>query len=177
MKTILAAIAGLLLLTAGAARAEVVSAETNGAVIRQSVTIRAPAARVWEALIHPSRWWDSGHTFSGAADNLYIDLSQAGCLCERTPGGGHVRHLSLVYFSPGQELRFEGGMGPMQTSGTTGHMSWTVREANGVTTLTWTYALGGYFPGGIAAFAPAVDGMLGQQVGRLKTFVETGRPG
>lgn len=88
-----------------------------------------------------------------------------------------MRHLSLVYFDPGHQLRFEGGMGPMQTTGTSGHMDWTVEAHDGHTTLTWTYAVGGFFPGGFVAFAPAIDAMLGEQVSRLKAYVETGRPG
>jgi hypothetical protein len=168
----IALVAGLA--AAGAAQADVVSSQEGGAVIRETFTVHAPAARVFEAMIHPGPWWNAGHTFSRNAANLYVDTGANGCLCEHLPGGGFVRHLNVVYFAPGQEIRFEGGMGPMQTTGTSGHMSWAVSEAAGVTTVTWTYAVGGYFPGGFVAFAPRIDGMLGEQTSRLKTFLETG---
>jgi uncharacterized protein YndB with AHSA1/START domain len=174
IRRLLAAMAVLAL--TGAARAEVVSAEPNGAVIRETFTVDVPAARVFAAMLEPRRWWNVDHTFSHDVDNLFVDTRNGGCLCERLPGGGHVRHLSVVYFEPGREIRFEGGMGPMQTSGTTGHMAWRVSEAGGHTTVTWTYALGGYFPGGIAAFAPAADAMLGEQTSRLRNYLTSGRP-
>lgn len=47
---------------------------------------------------------------------------------------------------------------------------------SGGTQFEWTYAVGGYMPGGLAAIAPAVDAVLGDQLNRLKRFVESGRP-
>lgn len=175
MKHAVLAILAAAALTAPA-RAEVVSAEAGGAVIRETFTVDVPAARVFAAMMEPRRWWNGDHTFSHDVANLYVDTRNGGCLCERLPNGGHVRHLSVVYFEPGREIRFEGGMGPMQTSGTTGHMAWRITESGGHTTVTWIYALGGYWPGGIAAFAPAVDGMLGEQTTRLRNYLTTGRP-
>jgi hypothetical protein len=35
---------------------------------------------------------------------------------------------------------------------------------------------GGYMAGGLARFAPVVDRVYAQQVERLKTYAETGRP-
>jgi len=49
-------------------------------------------------------------------------------------------------------------------------------KEGGKTELSLTYALGGYLPGGADKLAPVVDGVLGQQVGRLKSLVETGSP-
>lgn len=175
MKPVFLALVAALAL-GGLARAEVVDSAPGGATIRESVVINAPAARVWAAMIRPALWWNSSHTYSGSAANLYVDLGQAGCLCEHTEHGGHVRHLSLVYLDPGHELRFEGGMGPLQTTGASGHMDWSLTEADGRTTVTWTYALGGYFPGGFVAFAPRVDGMLAEQVAGLKRYVEATPP-
>ncbi len=39
-----------------------------------------------------------------------------------------------------------------------------------------TYSVGGFIDGGFDKMAPAVDGVLGEQLERLKRFVETGKP-
>jgi hypothetical protein len=53
---------------------------------------------------------------------------------------------------------------------------WSLAEKDGRTTLTQIYFVGGYFPGGLDKLAPAVDGVLGEQLARLKSYVETGKP-
>jgi len=40
-----------------------------------------------------------------------------------------------------------------------------------------TYTVGGYRPGGLEEWAPAVDGVLGGQLLRLERLMETGKPG
>jgi hypothetical protein len=65
----------------------------------------------------------------------------------------------------------------VKESGATGHLVWSLDEKAGKTTLTQTYFVGGYYPGGLGALAPAVDGVLAEQLGRLKAYVETGKPG
>ncbi|MBP8247912.1 MAG: ATPase, partial [Phenylobacterium sp.] len=80
MKTVLAALAALSL--AGAARAEVADQSPQGFEIRHVVTIAAPPSKVRAATLEPGRWWNSAHSWSGAAKNLSIDLT-TGCFCER----------------------------------------------------------------------------------------------
>lgn len=63
-----------------------------------------------------------------------------------------------------------------QQTGVAGSMLWKLTESAGGTQFEWTYTVGGYMPGGLAAIAPAVDGVLAGQLQRLKRFVETGRP-
>ena len=55
-------------------------------------------------------------------------------------------------------------------------MIWKLTESAGGTQVEWTYTVGGYMPGGLAAIAPAVDAVLAGQLQRLKQFIETGRP-
>ena len=65
----------------------------------------------------------------------------------------------------------------MSTSGATGHMVCSVEARDGHTVITWRYSIGGYFAsGGLRPFAPAVDGMLGGTITRLKSYLVTGRP-
>jgi hypothetical protein len=85
-------------------------------------------------------------------------------------------HLTVVYVIAQKEIRFSGGLGPLQQTGVAGSMIWKLTEAAGGTQFEWTYTVGGYMPGGLAAIAPAVDAVLADQLNRLKRFVETGRP-
>jgi len=166
-----------LTLAATAARAEVTDAAPGGFQVRQVAEIAAPAARVWASLVQPSTWWDPAHTWSGSAANLSLAAASGGCFCERLPGGGSVLHMSTVYAAPGQKLTMFGALGPLQGSGAAGHMTFGLAEKDGKTTLTVTYDVGGYMKGGLDKIAAPVDGVIGQQVARLKRQVETGKPG
>lgn len=157
------------------ASAEVVDAAANGFQVKREALINAPADKVYAALIQPSAWWNKDHTWSGSAANLSLAAMSGGCLCEKLPSGGSAQHMTVVFARPGQALRLFGGLGPLQMSGATGHLAWTLTETNGQTTLVQTYDVGGYMKGGLDKIAPAVDGVLSEQFDRLKAYVETGK--
>jgi uncharacterized protein YndB with AHSA1/START domain len=159
-----------------AARAAVVDAAPGGFQVKQSVEIAAPAAKVWDALGQVGGWWDGEHSWSHDARNLTLDLKPGGCFCESLPNGGGVRHLTVVFVAPGKSAVLDGMLGPLLFSGGDGRLVWNLTEKDGHTTLTQTYFVGGYFPGGFDKIAPAVDGVLADQIGRLKAYVETGKP-
>jgi uncharacterized protein YndB with AHSA1/START domain len=175
MKLWISAVA--LALAATTARAEVVDARPNGFEVKHEVEIAAPAAKVWAAILQPAGWWDPRHTWSGSAANLSLAAASGGCFCERLPGGGSVLHLSTVNAVPNQKLVLFGALGPLQGSGAAGHLAFVLAETDGKTTLTVTYDVGGYMKGGLDKIAGPVDGVLGQQVTRLKAQVETGKAG
>lgn len=171
MRTMIMA-AGLALLAVGAARAEVVDAQANGFEVRREVVVNAPAAMVWETLVRPAKWWTSAHTWSGSAANLSLGAASGGCFCERLPNGGSVLHMTTVNAAPGTRLVLSGALGPLQSSGATGALTFTLAEANGKTTVTVTYDVGGYFKGGLDKLAAPVDAVIGQQVAGLKAAAE-----
>ena len=171
---VVAMMAGLAL--ASGARAEVVDANPGGFQVEQTVQIAAPAGKVWAALGQFDGWWDAQHSWSHDAKNFSLDLKPGGCLCERLPDGGGVRHMTVIFVAPSKTAILDGTLGPLMDSGSTGHLVWSLAEQDGRTTLTQTYYVGGYFPGGLDKLAPAVDGVLGQQITRLKSYVETGKP-
>jgi uncharacterized protein YndB with AHSA1/START domain len=177
MKLAAPVLAVLTLLTAGAARAEVVDAQPNGFETKRVVVIAKPAAEVWAALVQPAKWWSSDHTWSGSAANLSLAAAPGACFCEKMPNGGAVLHMTVVNSQPGKQLTLFGGLGPLQFSGASGHLVWALAEADGKTTLTWSYDAGGYMKGGLDKIAPIVDQVLGQQQDRLKAYVETGKAG
>ena len=153
-----------------------VDSAANGFTVRNVAVIAAHPSRVYNAALESvGRWWNPAHSYSKNAANLTLEARPGGCLCERLPNGG-VTHLTVVYTAAQQEIRFTGGLGPLQRTGIAGSMIWKLTESAGTTQFEWTYTVGGYMPGGLAAIAPAVDSVLADQLQRLKRFVETGRP-
>jgi uncharacterized protein YndB with AHSA1/START domain len=175
-KLILPAVTAALALCAAGVRAEVVDAQPNGFEVRQTETIDAHADRVWDALTHPEKWWNSEHTWSHDAHNLWMDVKPGGCWCEHLKDGGGAWHLTVIFIEPHRTLRFAGALGPISLSGADGHLTWELHEHDGKTTLVQTYDVGGYRKGGLDQFAAPVDTVLGEQMERLERYVETGHP-
>jgi uncharacterized protein YndB with AHSA1/START domain len=164
-----------LALAAGSSRAAVTDKSAAGFEVTEKATIAATPAKVWDGLMHPARWWNPKHTWSGDAKNLSFDPS--GCFCERLKKGA-VRHMSIVYADEAKQLRLFGALGPLQFTGAAGHMAVTLKPAEaGGADVVMTYDVGGYAKGGLAeTLAAPVDAVLGEQLARLKKAVETGKP-
>jgi uncharacterized protein YndB with AHSA1/START domain len=162
------------LIVAGPAAAEVVDVQPSGFEVREVAQFNAPPAKVWAALVQIGRWWSPVHTFSHDAANLTLDPRAGGCFCETLKDGGSVAFMRVIYVAPGSILRLEGALGPLQTTGASGHLAWTLKAKDGGTELTSTYDVGGYACGGFGGWAPVVDRVLGEQYAGLKRFVETG---
>ena len=174
MKTILGLGFAALALAATVARAEVTDRSAAGFEVTEKATISASPGKVWDTLMRPSRWWSPAHTFSHDAKNLSFDPS--GCFCE-TLKQGAVRHMTIVYADKAAQLRLFGALGPLQTTGATGHIGVTLKAVGAGTDVVLTYDVGGYAKGGLAdVYAVPVDRVLGEQLERLKKAVETGKP-
>ena len=157
--------------------AEVMSVGPSGFAVKHEVTVKATPRPVYDALtVKVGSWWNPEHTFSHDARNLSIAAVPGGCFCERLPDGGGVQHMTVVYASPGRALRMTGALGPLQGLGLAGSMTWDLAKSEAGTKLVVTYGIGGYLAGGFEKIAPIVDSVVGEQVGRLKAFVETGNP-
>jgi uncharacterized protein YndB with AHSA1/START domain len=156
---------------------DVLDAADNGFTVSNTVMVSAPPDKAYAAMVQDvGKWWDSAHTFSQTAANLSIDAKPQGCWCEKLPGQGGVRHLTVVYVSPGKAIGFEGGLGPLQTMGAAGSMTWKFQPAENGTKVEIRYAVGGYKPGGFKDLAPIVDSMLRSQLERYKRYSDTGKP-
>ena len=170
---LLAALLGCVAWTA--VHAEITDAEANGFTVKHAVTISADRASVYAAAVDRiGDWWSSDHTFSGNAANLYIETGTPGCFCETLGEGAGLVHMAVTFVNPGVMLRLTGGLGPLGLLGVAGNMTWEFDAAEDGTVMTLQYAVGGYMPGGLDAFAEAVDGVLVEQMTRLKAFIETG---
>ena len=166
----------LVLACAGETRAEVVSSAANGFEVRETAHIAARPDAVYAAIVTPSHWWDSAHTYSKSAANLTLDARAGGCWCETLADGGAVQHLIVVLAMPGKTLRLRGALGPLQGLGVDGAMTWKISPSPTGSDLELTYTVGGFTKDGLDKLAAPVDGVLGEQVQRLKEFIETGAP-
>ena len=170
-------IAALTFVAADPSVATVMSVGPSGFEIKQTVHIAASPDKVYAALVQPSLWWDSGHTFSQNAANLSLDAHAGGCFCEALPNGGSVQHEVVIQAAPGEALVMHGALGPFQARGVDGALAFRLTAAAGGTDLTMTNDLGGYMAEGFADWAPRADAMLAGQMARLKAYLETGKPG
>ena len=148
--------------------AEVLSSGDGGFSISHTAEIAASPEVVWRTMTsHIDQWWNGAHSWSAYASNLTIEPELGSCFCERLPDGGKVEHLRIIYLSPGKEIRFDGALGPLQTMAVNGRMIWKIQPAEAGSKVSFTYHVHGYAEGGFEQLAPAVDGVIGEQLSRL----------
>lgn len=172
-----AVLVAALLLPAAVASAGVVDTSGDGFTLRTTITVSgspADAYRIVSGSI--GEWWHPDHTYSGDARNMSIDVPSGGCFCEQLANGGIVRHMTVVYANPGATLRLTGGLGPLQEMAAAGTLTWNFTAAPGGTTIEMTFSAFGYHPKGLGSMAGIFDAVLGEQMARLKSFIDTGKP-
>jgi len=177
MKNLLRTILFFHLIFAGATMAEVTDAAPGGFTTVSEVLIDASNEMVWQAAIDDvGVWWSSDHTISGDASRLSITAVPQGCFCERFGTGAGVVHMLVTMVNPGVIVRLTGGLGPLGLMGVNGNMTWEFEAVEGGTNVRFTYAVGGYRPGGLDSIAANVDYVIGEALARLKAHIETGDP-
>ena len=125
----------------------------------------------WGTLITAEESW------SGNADNHYLDAQATGCFCEKLPKPadapadqrmGSVEHMHVIYADPqGGILRMTGGLGPLQGEALGGIMTIKLVSIEGGTRIDVDYAVGGLLRIKGEQIATPVDKVLGEQFGRL----------
>lgn len=161
----------------GIASAEVLDAGPGGFSLAHEVVIDADRATVWQAAVGEiGDWWSSDHTISGDARNMSIDATPQGCFCETLGEKGGVVHMTVTFVNPQVLLRLTGGLGPLGLMGVDGNMVWELFDDEAGTRVKFSYSVGGYMSGGLDTIAGPVDGVIGEALLRMKTFVETGSP-
>ena len=184
------------------ARSEVTESSASSFKVKHVQTVTAKPEKAWQSFLAVDKWWSGEHTYSGSAANLRLDARAGGCFCE-TAGERQALHMTVGFVDPGhllrmlgglgplagklhtgrsrndhvapnQRLTMTGGLGPLQTSGASGAMTFQIVPQGEGSNLTLVYEVGGFYPGGLAAIASGVDGVLGEQFARLKRLIETG---
>jgi hypothetical protein len=163
----------LLMLASAPAAAEVAASSDVGFVLHNEATVTASPDTAFAALAKPSDWWNAEHSYSGDAANMTIEPTAGGCFCEAIPeGGGSVEHMRVVYFDPRvRTLRLRGSLGPLQGEALTGTLTMTVEPAGTGSKIVWDYVVGGYARFSLTEFAPAVDGVVAEQLDRLAALL------
>jgi len=158
-----------------AARASVADSSAAGFTLKYDATVHATPAAAMAAVERVGAWWNMEHSYSNDGRNLSLDARPGGCFCEKLPGGGGVKHMEVVAVLPAKRLVLLGGLGPLQSMGATGAMTWAFQPADGGTRITLTYAVSAWRAGGMAALAPLVDGVIADQFDRAVKYVDRGR--
>lgn len=164
-------------MASGSAVAEVTDSAENGFTTTHEVVISAARARVWQAAVDEiGQWWSDDHTVNGDAGRMAIRSVPQGCFCEMFENGGGIVHMTVTFVNPGVILRLTGGLGPLGLMGVDGNMTWEFFDEGERTRVRFTYAVGGYRPGGLNAVALPVDYVIGEALARMQAYVETGDP-
>jgi uncharacterized protein YndB with AHSA1/START domain len=164
----------VLLGVAESTSAAVIDIAPSGIAVKNEVLVTASPDAVYAALLHDvGRWWNGKHTYSGDSANLSIDARPGGCFCEKLAGDGGVEHARVIALIPASLVRMSGALGPLQSSGLAGTLTWKFTAANGGTKVEMSYSVGGYLEGGFQPIAAPVDGVLRDQLERLKAYVES----
>lgn len=173
----LIATGAVLALASAPAAAEVSASSEAGFVLHNEATVAAAPDTAFAALTRPGDWWSSEHSYSGDAANMTIEPTAGGCFCEKIPeGGGSVEHMRVVYFDPrARTLRLRGSLGPLQGEALTGTLTMTVEPAGAGSKISWDYVVGGHARFSLAEFAPAVDGVVAEQLNRLAALLGPAR--
>ena len=160
---------------AGTAAADVTSSSPGGFTVEHERVVAADRVAAYAAAVEQvGAWWNHDHTITGDASRLSIDPQALGCFCE-TLEEGAVAHLVVTFVNRNVILRLSGGLGPLGLMGVAGNMTWEFFDTDtGGTRIKWTYAVGGYFEGGLDTMAGPVDAVLGDALTRLGRYIETG---
>ncbi len=162
------------LLAAPAAQAEVIEQNDYGFAVRHTVQVKANPDDVFKMLRSPSKWWSAQHSWTGDAANFYMDAQAGGCFCEQIPAAkegdkrGSVEHMRIVFAQPGKMLRLSGALGPLQGEAVNGKLTIAIKaNKDATTTIGFEYVVGGFMRFKMDQIAPAVDGVIGEQISRL----------
>ena len=159
------------------ASADVVDSAEGGFTLVHEVQVAAGREDAWRAAVHEvGQGWRAEQAITGDAGNMSIDARPQGCFCEAVGDDGGVVHLTVTFVNPNVLIRLTGGLGPLGLLGVDGNMVWEFLDANDGTTVRFSYAVGGYRPGGLDEMAGPVDDVIGEALQRLKFFIETGSP-
>jgi hypothetical protein len=176
MKTSIA-LAALSILVAGTASAKVLEVTPVGFGVGGAISTTATPKHAYQAILHDvDKWWNAQHTYSGDSHNLSMASRIGGCFCEHLSHGGEVEHARVILLIPDSQIRLSGAFGPLQSSGLVGTLSFKITPAESGSKIEMTYNVGGYMHGTFENIASPVDEVLSDQLNRLKSYLDTGKP-
>lgn len=164
---------------APAVASDLASSSPGAFVIHAERTVAATPDHVWAGLIHIGSWWDSAHTYSGAARNLTLDVRAGGCWCERWRGNSvkHAQVLMVMERDGVRTLRLEAPLGPLQAMAVNAVLTFTISPHPGGAKIEMTYRVSGDASLGLNQVGAGVNAIIGEQFERLVRLVTSGAPG
>ena len=85
--------------------------------------------------------------------------------------------MRVIYARNNKMLRLSGALGPLQGEAVTGTLTMLLQPQGDSTVVRFTYKVGGYMEFPVDQIAPAVDGVIGEQLARLAAlFAEADKP-
>ncbi len=149
-------------------QAKVIDQSELGFSVAHTAQVAASPDDVWKMLRMPQKWWSKEHSWSGNADNFWLDSQAGGCFCEKLPhpdgSFGSVQHARIIFADPGHMLRLSGALGPLQSEAVTGTLTIQIKETPTGSALRFDYVVGGYMRLKVEDIAPAVDNVIGEQL-------------
>ena len=170
-----ALLVGVAALAAPATWAETSGVSASGFTVTHAVVVDSDPAKVWLAFTQLPRWWNGAHSWSGQASNMTLDAQAGGCWCERW-GASSAEHGRVLMAQPGAVLRLQAKLGPLQAMPVAGVLTFGTAHRDGATRLRVTYRVAGAPGDNLNELAGPVDEGVGEQVRRLKAYIETGKP-
>jgi len=155
------------------AAAEVIERSADHFVLTYAVALETTPEDIYAAIGDVSGWWAGSHTYSGSPANLSMPLEAGACYCEALADGTTFEHGRVVQADPATGVLLEAPLGPLKGKTTMARWSIGWSPADRGWTVVMTYVVRG---DGVGVFADAVDGVMGQQYGRLTHRIEYGEP-
>jgi uncharacterized protein YndB with AHSA1/START domain len=146
--------------------ADVIAKSPDHYTLRQEAQSSLAPETVWEKLINPATWWHPDHTYSGDSVNLSLD-AKAGGLWREDWEGGSVLHGSVLYVSPGKQLRLDAPFGPLQDIAVKVVWTITITPSEEGSTIVFDEIANGTDASKLDALAPAVDFVKTEAIKRL----------
>lgn len=164
-----------LILVISVARAEVKDSGPDHLLLQDSRVVHVSPTQLYTALVDIGHWWNGEHTYSQDASHLSLQAEANGCFCERW-GDQSVAHGRVLWAAPGHVLRLDTALGPLQGMAVQGVMTFTLKPASDGTTLQFEYRVNGASASGLDKLAPTIDSVMMQQLQRLQSYAQTGKP-
>lgn len=132
-------------------------------IVEHEVIVPLDPQASYRLLGKPWQWWNSGHTWSGDARNMSMQLKAGACFCEAWQGNS-VMHAQVIAARPAELLRLQGALGPLQDMAVNAVLSFTLKKEQAGTKVVMSYRVSGNASNNLAAIAPVVDKVMGGQL-------------
>lgn len=156
---------------ANIASAEVVHSDPSSFLVKQRIIVATDSVTSYNALIHPERWWNPTHTWSGDAKNLSLQANTGGCWCERWPGG-EVEHGRVIHLKKDAQLRLQGALGPLQDMAVNAVLDFSLVQGKDGTQIDLMYRVTGADSSQLDVLSAVIDKVLDEQMARLKLHLQ-----